>query len=108
MMEMWSEKPRSGNRQLPGSLSVQIIPETNARTAKAGSKETVMMHVGQEVVKYKKDLLYGSQRTHRLLQSQDMSFDTHIKAYFKVCYLLPPAQHRKKFGTFCPKAMLKN
>lgn len=52
---------RSGNRQLPGSLSVQTVLEANTRTARTGSEEAVMSHMGQEVVKYEREQLFGSQ-----------------------------------------------
>lgn len=41
---------RSGNRQLPGSLSDQIVLEADTVMARAGSEEAVMSHMGQEMV----------------------------------------------------------
>ncbi|KAM7401404.1 hypothetical protein PAMA_005545 [Pampus argenteus] len=41
---------RSGNRQLPGSLSVQIVLEADGVTGRTGSKEAAMSHMGQEGV----------------------------------------------------------
>lgn len=41
---------RSGNRQLPGSLSVQIVLEANSMTTTTGNEEAVMSHVEVEGV----------------------------------------------------------
>ncbi|AWP04730.1 Hypothetical protein SMAX5B_016262, partial [Scophthalmus maximus] len=55
----------SGNRRLPGSLSVQIVLEADSATARAGSEEAAMAHVGQEVVEYEQ----GQLSVHRVVSS---------------------------------------